>query len=89
LLLKSKNIDYLSHVLVQSEDVQDYYPSTLSSNYNQFIDDAKLRMLELDKEADRVEEYFRDYQHRTLNKVNYVQQSDGKHKILIENFICS
>jgi hypothetical protein len=45
--------DYLSRVIKSSSDVQlNQSRYSTSSNYNQFIEDAKLRMLELDREAD-------------------------------------
>ena len=45
--------DYLSRVMKSSSDVQlNQSRYSTSSNYNQFIEDAKLRMLELDREAD-------------------------------------
>ena len=45
--------DYLSRVLKSSSDVQlNQTRHSTSSNYNQFLEDAKLRMLELDREAD-------------------------------------
>ncbi|CAF1252804.1 unnamed protein product [Rotaria sordida] len=64
--------DYLSHVIKSTSDVQlNQSRYSTSSNYNQFIEDAKLRMLELDREADRVEESYRDYQHRIMTKTPY------------------
>ncbi|CAF1431566.1 unnamed protein product [Rotaria sp. Silwood1] len=64
--------DYLSRVIKSTSDVQlNQSRYSTSSNYNQFIEDAKLRMLELDREADRVEENYRDYQHRIMNKTSY------------------
>jgi hypothetical protein len=45
--------DYLSHVVKSASDVQlNQSRHSTSSNYNQFIEDAKLRMHELDREAD-------------------------------------
>jgi hypothetical protein len=45
--------DYLSHVIRSASDIQlNHSRYSTSSNYNQFIEDAKLRMLELDREAD-------------------------------------
>ncbi len=45
--------DYLSRVIKSSSDVQlNQSRYSTSSNYNQFIEDAKLRMLELDREAE-------------------------------------
>jgi hypothetical protein len=45
--------DYLSHVVKSASDVQlNQSRYSTSSNYNQFIEDAKLRMHELDREAE-------------------------------------
>jgi len=45
--------DYLSRVMKSASDIQlNQSRHSNSSNYNQFIEDAKLRMLELDREAD-------------------------------------
>lgn len=45
--------DYLSRVIKSASDVQlNQSRYSTSSNYNQFIEDAKLRMLELDREAE-------------------------------------
>jgi hypothetical protein len=45
--------DYLSRVIKSSSDIQlNQSRYSTSSNYNQFIEDAKLRMFELDREAD-------------------------------------
>ncbi|UJR13726.1 hypothetical protein I4U23_000737 [Adineta vaga] len=64
--------DYLSHVMKSASDVQlNQSRYSTSSNYNQFIEEAKLRMHELDREADRVEESYRDYQHRILTKTSH------------------
>ncbi len=51
--------DYLSRVIKSSSDVQlNQSRYSTSSNYNQFIEDAKLRMHELDREADVCLEFF-------------------------------
>ncbi|CAM4891276.1 unnamed protein product [Rotaria socialis] len=64
--------DYLSHVIKSASDIQlNHSRYSTSSNYNQFIEDAKLRMLELDREADKVEESYRDYQHRIMTKTSH------------------
>jgi len=44
--------DYLSHLMKSASDVQlNQSRYSTASNYNQFIEDAKLRMHELDREA--------------------------------------
>ncbi|CAF2581569.1 unnamed protein product [Rotaria sp. Silwood2] len=64
--------DYLSRVIKSASDVQlNQSRYSTSSNYNQFIEDTKLRMVELDREADIVEESYRDYQHRIMTKTSY------------------
>ncbi|CAF1014534.1 unnamed protein product [Adineta ricciae] len=63
--------DYLSRVVRSASDAQlNQSRYSTSSNYNQFIEEAKLRMHELDREADRVEESYRDYQHRILTQTS-------------------
>ncbi|CAF0952557.1 unnamed protein product [Adineta ricciae] len=74
--------DYLSRVVKSASDAQlNQSRYSTSSNYNQFIEEAKLRMHELDREADRVEESYRDYQHRILTQTSqpHALQSAGNH----------
>ncbi|CAF1289966.1 unnamed protein product [Adineta steineri] len=82
--------DYLSHIIKSASDVQlNQSRYSTSSNYNQFIEDAKLRMHELDREAERVEESYRDYQHRIMTKTSHINnlQPTGNRKVIKDNSI--